>query len=333
MKIALVFVHGRGQEMPVELRADAARVTAEVASKKRKWLGGLAKGLVLAGGTPVPEAAAYFPYYANALADAIAAHEAAGGAEPDLEIPGTSSKDEMILEAAAQLGFRPEVELAIEDPELAAQTPASQLELAAQAPAASLEFPGVPFIRVPVVRAALQFISRKTGVPDWVIERYLTDVGYYLTVSSMRELVFTPVRQAIAEAAEVSDELVVVGHSLGSVVAYDTLQDLPHGVTVRLFVTAGSPLGFPAVQRHLAGVKDDNSKPGVPARRRGDDQRLEWVNAFDVRDVVALIHPLNGTFHGGAIRDERTFNPSGPHSIEDYLADPDVARPIGSALA
>ena len=33
------------------------------------------------------------------------------------------------------------------------------------------------------------------------------------------------------------------------------------------------------------------------------------------------------------IRDERTFNPTYPHSIADYLSDPDVAGPIGNVLA
>ena len=33
------------------------------------------------------------------------------------------------------------------------------------------------------------------------------------------------------------------------------------------------------------------------------------------------------------MRDERTQNPSDPHSIQDYLSDPDVAGPIADALA
>jgi hypothetical protein len=61
-----------------------------------------------------------------------------------------------------------------------------------------------------------------------------------------------------------------------------------------------------------------------------------WLNAYDVLDVVALVHPLAGTYAeavGGQLSDERTHNPTGPHSIEDYLSDPDVAGPIGRALA
>jgi hypothetical protein len=51
--------------------------------------------------------------------------------------------------------------------------------------------------------------------------------------------------------------------------------------------------------------------------------------------VVALVHPLASRFSSGPqrIRDERTFNPTAPHSVSDYLSDPDVAGPIGDVLA
>jgi hypothetical protein len=78
----------------------------------------------------------------------------------------------------------------------------------------------------------------------------------------------------------------------------------------------------------------------VPTWRGGDRRPgpelggapVPWLNAFDVRDFVALVHPL-GNFYSGELRDERTHNPSDPHSIQDYLADPDVARPLGRVLA
>ena len=44
-------------------------------------------------------------------------------------------------------------------------------------------------LRLPVVRSAMQFISRKTGAPTVVIERFLDDVAYYLQMPRMRETV------------------------------------------------------------------------------------------------------------------------------------------------
>ena len=55
---ALLLVHGRHQEMRPELRDDPDAVTAYVEDKKRTWMAGLAKGLILAGLDPIPAHAA-----------------------------------------------------------------------------------------------------------------------------------------------------------------------------------------------------------------------------------------------------------------------------------
>ena len=70
--------------------------------------------------------------------------------------------------------------------------------------------------------------------------------------------------------------------------------------------------------------------PGAPGR-----DGCGGSTPIDVLDVVALVHPLASRFTGGGqrIRDERVFNPTSPHSMTDYLSDPDVAGPIGDVLA
>ena len=97
-------------------------------------------------------------------------------------------------------------------------------------------------------------------------------------------------------------------------------------------MTAGSPLGYGIVQNNLHG-RGSGAKPPVPLIEPRDGQPY-WLNAYDVRDFVALVHPIYKRFAEGAtrIRDGITHNPSGAHSIEDYLADPDVAGPVGAAV-
>jgi pimeloyl-ACP methyl ester carboxylesterase len=188
-------------------------------------------------------------------------------------------------------------------------------------------------LRLPVLRAGLQFLARKTGAPAKIIEEFLTDVAYYLELAEMRKAVLGIVEDALRTALPGGGEVVVVGHSLGSVVAYDLLTDLPSEYEVRLFVTAGSPLGFPIVQKNLHG-----HQAGQPVRvpRTVPASRAAWLNAYDERDFVSLVHPLAGRFTehaAGQLRDERTINSSAnPHSIADYLSDPDVAGPIGRAV-
>ena len=70
---------------------------------------------------------------------------------------------------------------------------------------------------------ALQFLSRKTSVSGLIIRRHLADVAYYVGRNEMRETVLDVVRTAVQENSSPGDDVIVLGHSLGSVVAYDLL--------------------------------------------------------------------------------------------------------------
>jgi hypothetical protein len=332
MATTLLFVHGRSQNSPKDIAGDPVRVAGYVAAKKRGWLAGLSRGLILAGAGPVGEDRVVFPFYADHFQQQIDAYEARGGRRPELELGGPTEQDERLakardaalLDAAGALGFDAARELAYADPAAAGALPPGS---------SGTELGWGDALRIPVVRSALQFVTRKTGVPATIIEQFLTDVAYYLEFAGMRDAVLDIVEDALRERHGNGGDLVVVGHSLGSVVAYDLLTRLPADFRVRLFVTAGSPLGYPIVQKNLLG-KRAGHRPTVPdclPERRG-----AWLNAYDVRDFVSLIHPISGTYDTAPVADrivdERTFNPSSPHSIADYLADPDVAGPIGRAL-
>ncbi|MFF7192239.1 alpha/beta fold hydrolase [Streptomyces sp. NPDC008079] len=153
--------------------------------------------------------------------------------------------------------------------------------------------------------------------------------GGRLFVSAMREVRFylyepglaARVRALVAEAFD-ADTAVVVGHSLGSVIAYDLLRreeiapDRASGV--RTLLTCGSPLAVPSVRRGL-GIAD-----GEPMGLPGG---TGWVNVFDPGDVVTGGGGLGGL--GPGIADERVNNGIGdPHSAARYLQSGPVARVI-----
>ena len=324
---ALVLVHGRSQQMPAASRGGPAEEAAFVQKKKKGWLAGLTKGLVLAGLPAVDAAAVYYPYFGNVFVDAIAARERAGFARPELEVAvdvRPPSADALILDHAQLLGFTPEREAAGEE-----DPGADDAAAAWESYAAGNEVDFGPILRPRLLRNALQYVARKTGASELVIERFLTDVAYYLDVDEIRRLVLDVVVSDVRRAAAEHGSVVVLAHSLGSVVGYDLFDALDDDVEVPLFVTTGAPLGLPVVMRNVRPAwRDDAKRPG-PVRKGA---QVPWLNAFDVRDFVALVHPL-GNFYAGVLQDERTNNPGDPHSIQDYLADPDVARPIGRVLA
>jgi hypothetical protein len=333
----LLFIHGRGQASPPDIAQDPQRLAAFIDAKKREWLGGLSQGLLNANLSPVSDA--LYPFYANDFQRRIQDYEAAGGRRPDLELAAQpddkreeqeaallATKSAALNDLLRGLDFDPAHELSYTEPNLAQRAENQGVQGAEE-----LDWSDV--LKVPILRAGLDFLARKTGVPAVIIEEFLTDVAYYLELKDMRETVLGIVESSLNQALPGGGPVVVVGHSLGSIVAYDLLTGLDQSFNVRQFVTAGSPLGFPIVEKNLLG-KQAGQKPSIPAvvpRRRGG-----WVNAFDVRDVVALLHPLAPDYTAavdGQLDDQQTFNPSYPHSIADYLSDPDVAAPIGHALS
>jgi hypothetical protein len=325
---ALVLVHGRSQQMPAASRSGPAEETAFVAKKRRAWLAGLAKGLTLAGLPPVDESAVYFPYYGNVFVDAISARERRGLARPDLEVdqdPRPPSADTLILDSAQLLGFAPGRETVPED-----EPDEAELDRAWRAYTEGDEEANFGAVLRPrLLREALQYVARKTGASELVIERFLTDVAYYLDVADIRRLVLDLVAAEVRKAAHEHGQVVVLAHSLGTAVGYDLFDALGDAVDVPLFVTTGCPLGLPVVQRNVLPAWNASGKRRGPAVH---GNQVPWLNAYDVRDFVALVHPLADSYDA-PLQEERTFNPSDPHSIQDYLSDPDVARPIGRALA
>lgn len=102
-------------------------------------------------------------------------------------------------------------------------------------------------------------------------------------------------------AAAAAGATVLIGHSLGSVVAYEFLRQHP-GHSVRLLVTLGSPLGLRMVRDRLPA-----GKPAVPS----------WVNIRDPHDPVTAAGTLSRWYP--VTREPRANNAFDAHSAERYL--------------
>ncbi|WP_225878632.1 trypsin-like serine peptidase [Spongiactinospora rosea] len=282
----LVFLHGRGQ-----LTQDPARL-------RRYWAAGLNGGLTRAGLATVAPEDVWFPYYAPRLAEAMRAKESrpppaweATGDAVAAGAPGSTAArslyGELIVEASARAGMPP-------------GGPAGAEGLA------------------DTVRAGLSWLANTTGLDRLVIAGIFGDVAAYLDDRRIREAVLECVLQAMPQ----DGRLVLVSHSLGTVVAMDLLTRLGPDAGVELLVTAGSPLGMDAVYRRLLA-----GGPGRP------DRVARWVNTWCPLDPVAIACPLRDHWAGVAAEIPVANPASRAHDIEEYLAHPEVAEAIGTSLA
>ena len=286
----LVFLHGRDQQSkdPDDLR--------------RNWTSGLNRGLTLAALPTVDPEDVWFPFYGTRLADLVSGREstaeavgldqvnAAAAAEVFAAESPTGSYEQLLYEAAARAG------------------------MPQNGPATTEGF-GAGLVGA--LHRPLSWIAARSDLDEWTIATFLRDVDLYLGDSAVRQAVLG----SVMETMPTTGELVLVTHSLGTVVGMDLLTRLPDGLDPVLLVTAGSPLGLDGVNERLLA-----RGPHRPPRVR------DWVNVWCPTDAVAIGCPLEDERWGKL---DQLAVPNGrdrAHKIDEYLAHAGPAREIGTVL-
>lgn len=123
---------------------------------------------------------------------------------------------------------------------------------------------------------------------------------------------------AIGEGARV-----LVAHSLGTVLSYNTLQSHPE-LEVDTLVTLGSPLGSSMTDSMLPDAGADGLFPWPEGLRR-------WVNVAAVGDRATGEGLLAPRF-GESVEDRRVDNGHRAHDPEPYLNNPKTGEAVLSAL-
>lgn len=119
------------------------------------------------------------------------------------------------------------------------------------------------------------------------IDRYFNNTDN--VASKIRDLL----KQTLRPMLEKQDDVLLIGHSLGSVIAYDTLWELSRqeGLKGKVdFLTLGSPMGMHYIHRRLLGMNGQAGK-SYP------DLIRHWINLSAEGDVAALNQNLNESFH------------------------------------
>lgn len=177
-------------------------------------------------------------------------------------------------------------------------------------------------IRVGVEVMAERLLRSRTfaRVAERAFVGNLKQVSRFLDEPTTKEKVLARVAEEIDDSTRI-----VIGHSLGSIVAYEYLcRYQPSGIEV--FLTLGSPLGIPNM------IFDRLTPPPRAGRGAWPGAVKRWVNIADLDDVVALRKQLADLFPPppgvDPLVDELVDNGNTPHAIRPYLN----AAQTGAAL-
>lgn len=289
----LVFVHGRSQQ-----RKDSIAL-------KKTWIDSWKTGLAAAGlEMPIAEQDVRFPYYGDTLDQLVKGRSADEAAA--VVVRGTEAnadEQEFIRSILAEVQRK----AGVTDDQVRAGL--SQ-EVVDRGP--------LNWGWVQGILTALD--SRVPFASGASVALFTKDVYEYLKNPGIRDPIDIGVRSAFTPGVET----VVVGHSLGTVVAFNVLRrdGDAAGWKVPLFVTLGSPLAVKVIKKGLSPIRH----PKCATR---------WFNAMDDRDVVAL-YPLDANHFdvNPAIENKTDVrnDTENRHGITGYLSDPVVARRIHAAL-
>ncbi|WP_446039607.1 hypothetical protein [Streptomyces sp. SID1121] len=180
-------------------------------------------------------------------------------------------------------------------------------------------------LRLNTVRAALDALTGARylrGVLDRALIGSLKQLVGYLTDDTVRRAARGRLAAHITPRTRV-----VVAHSLGSVVAYETLCDptLNADWDVRVLVTLGSPLGMRALVLDRLDPTPQDGRAGWPKPLRS------WVNIADATDVVAVVRDLRPAF-GDRVTDVPVHNGSHMHDATRYLTAVETGQAVAAGL-
>jgi hypothetical protein len=133
----------------------------------------------------------------------------------------------------------------------------------------------------------IRFLPKEVRSTANEIDRYFNNTDN--VADKIRDLLKKTLRPMI----EKQDDVLLIGHSLGSVIAYDTLWELTHqeGLKGKVdFLTLGSPMGMHYIHRRLLGMNG-------PAEKSYPELIRHWINFAAEGDVTSLNQNLNKSFH------------------------------------
>ena len=187
--------------------------------------------------------------------------------------------------------------------------------------------------RFPVLSSL--FATRRMETRMQEINRYFRDRD------GQRALICALVKEALRAAWADNRKIILIGHSFGSVIAYDTLWELTHvdhegsAHKVDLFISMGSPLTMRYIRRRLNGAARSGHERYPCNIRR-------WLNLAALGEVTSLDRRLAECFAGmldldvienisdnlGVLNRYRGADGLNVHKCYGYMSSDTVARTI-----
>lgn len=189
------------------------------------------------------------------------------------------------------------------------------------------------------------FTLNYTSITDTLVNLYFKELEmYYSEINigngqKVRDLIRNRLYSVLKRYKK--DNIMLISHSMGSIVAFDVLTFLANTININTFVTIGSPLGLPIViskiaveQKRTFNHQDHMATPPGVSKN--------WFNFSDILDKVAFNYALADDFSAN----EKGIKPTdflvennyamngvyNPHKSYGYLRTPEFAKVLNEFI-
>ncbi|MBJ8501890.1 MULTISPECIES: hypothetical protein [Acinetobacter] len=166
-----------------------------------------------------------------------------------------------------------------------------------------------------VLKELVVLLNNFPKLHESLIQQFLIETYMYLSNPEFMQ----EVHQRILKKMREEEDYIVVGHSLGSVIAFQLLSDPSYQFSVKRFITLASPLAFRVIQSKLP------NPISRPPCIHGD-----WFNFYSQDDFLTAFPLCEAPFNfDPAIINQKIYTfAHQPHEILGYLQHPSVIKAI-----
>lgn len=186
-------------------------------------------------------------------------------------------------------------------------------------------------------------------ITDGILKKHFPDLDAYYNDSCPEERNLTGrvrdrIRDRLVQVINKyqNHEIMILAHSMGTIITYDVLNFLIPGIKIDTLITIGSPLGLPIVISKIADEQKVRLN-GQPVLATPPGLSTNWYNLADIMDHVALNHTLSDDYisngegiHPIDILVNNTYEMNGvknPHKSFGYLQAPELIKILNAFIA
>ena len=187
-----------------------------------------------------------------------------------------------------------------------------------------------------------------SAITDKFLKRYFKDLeAYYAGELGVCKEEQKPLRQCIRERiTEIirkhkGKDILLLSHSMGSIIAYDVLTQMIPDIPIHTFVTLGSPLGMPIIVGRIFAEQKQLHKDFTKVRTPENVTR-NWFNFADRDDRIAIDPTMSDDYAENSrqvravdmfiFNDYENHGERNPHKIYGYLRTPQLAAVVDEFL-